>query len=51
MKQAEAKKNKGFKDFNNGLLNGNGNKYGQLKGNPDPVQEGTSPGIEKKENY
>jgi immune inhibitor A len=50
VKAAEAKKQQKFKDFNNGLLKGKGNKYGQLKGNPDPVQEGSSPGIQKKGN-
>ncbi|MEH7483009.1 immune inhibitor A domain-containing protein [Neobacillus drentensis] len=48
VKAGDAKKQKQFKDFNNGLLKGNGNKNGQLKGNPDPVKEGTSPGIQKK---
>ncbi|MEH7083106.1 immune inhibitor A domain-containing protein [Neobacillus drentensis] len=48
VKAAEAEKQHKFKDFNNGLLKGKGNKYGQLKGNPDPVQEGTSPGIKKQ---
>jgi immune inhibitor A len=48
VKAAEAKQQKKFKEFNNGLLKGQGNKYGQLKGNPDPVQEGESPGIQKK---
>lgn len=48
VKAAESEKQKKFKDFNNGLLKGKGNKYGQLKGNPDPVQEGTSPGVQKK---
>lgn len=48
VKAGDAEKQRKFKDFNNGLLKGNGNKNGQLKGNPDPVQEGTSPGIQKK---
>jgi immune inhibitor A len=48
VKAANAEKQQKFKDFNNGLLKGKGNKYGQLKGNPDPVQEGTSPGVQKK---
>ncbi|SFB19785.1 MULTISPECIES: immune inhibitor A domain-containing protein [unclassified Bacillus (in: firmicutes)] len=48
VKAAEAEKQQKFKDFNNGLLNGKGNKNGHLKGNPDPVQEGTSPGVVKK---
>ncbi|WML60213.1 immune inhibitor A domain-containing protein [Neobacillus sp. PS2-9] len=47
VKAAEAEKQRKFKDFNNGLLKGKGNKYGQLKGNPDPVQEGKSPGVQK----
>lgn len=48
VKAAEAKKQKKFKDFNNGLLNGKGEKNGHLKGNPDPVKEGTSPGVQKE---
>ena len=48
MKQAEAKKQKEFKEFNNGLLNGNGNKNGQFKKQPDPVKEGASPGVVKQ---
>lgn len=48
VKAGDAEKQRKFKDFNNGLLNGNGNKNGQLKGNPDPVKEGTSPGIKKQ---
>ncbi|WP_226645712.1 immune inhibitor A domain-containing protein [Mesobacillus subterraneus] len=39
VKAAEAAKLKNFKDFNNGLLNGKGEKKGHLKGNPDPVIE------------
>jgi len=39
VKAAEAAKQKKFKDFNNGLLNGKGEKKGHLKGNPDPVNE------------
>ncbi|RHW42714.1 M6 family metalloprotease domain-containing protein [Neobacillus notoginsengisoli] len=38
-KAGEAKKQKKFKGFNNGLLNGKGEKNGHLKGNPDPVSE------------
>lgn len=48
VKAAEAEKQSKFKEFNNGLLNGDGNKNGHLKGNPDPFQEGTSPGVNKK---
>lgn len=48
VKKAEAEKQSKFKEFNNGLLNGNGKKNGHLKGNPDPVQEETSPGVSKK---
>jgi immune inhibitor A len=48
VKAAQASKQNKFKDFNNGLLNGNGKKTGQLKGNPDPVSESPSPGIVKK---
>jgi immune inhibitor A len=48
VKAAEAKKQSKFKEFNNGLLNGKGNKNGHLKGNPEPVKEGTSPGVNKK---
>lgn len=39
VKKAEAEKQSNFKEFNHGLLNGNGKKNGHLKGNPDPVQE------------
>lgn len=39
VKAAEADKQNKFKEFNNGLLNGNGNKKGHLKGNPDSVKE------------
>ncbi|WP_088072736.1 immune inhibitor A domain-containing protein [Gottfriedia luciferensis] len=48
VKKAESTKHSDFKKFNNGLLHGNGKKNGQLKGNPDPVQESASPGIVKK---
>ncbi|MDQ6599160.1 immune inhibitor A domain-containing protein [Bacillus salipaludis] len=48
VKAADAEKQRKFKEFNNGLLKGKGNKYGQLKGNPDPVKEGASPGVQKK---
>ncbi|MFS0776600.1 immune inhibitor A domain-containing protein [Neobacillus sp. 3P2-tot-E-2] len=39
VKKAEAEKQSNFKEFNNGLLKGNGKKNGHLKGNPDPIQE------------
>lgn len=39
VKAAEAEKQKNFKNYNNGLLNGKGEKKGHLKGNPDPVSE------------
>jgi immune inhibitor A len=39
VKVSESIKQQKFKDFNNGLLKGNGNKNGHLKGNPDPVKE------------
>ncbi|MEH7012426.1 immune inhibitor A domain-containing protein [Neobacillus niacini] len=39
VKAAEAEKQSKFKEYNNGLLNGKGNKNGHLKGNPDPIQE------------
>lgn len=48
VKAAEAKKENTFKEFNNGLLNGKGNKNGHLKGNPASVEESKSPGVEKK---
>ncbi|MGG5254154.1 immune inhibitor A domain-containing protein [Neobacillus sp. SM06] len=48
VKTADAKKQKKFKDFNKGLLKGKGNKNGQLKGNPSPIQEGASPGVQKQ---
>lgn len=42
VKAAEAKKRNKFKEFNNGMMNGNGNKYGQN------VKEGKSPGVQKQ---
>ncbi|WP_419886936.1 immune inhibitor A domain-containing protein [Neobacillus niacini] len=39
VKKAEAEKQSKFKEFNNGLLKGDGKKNGHLKGNPNPVQE------------
>lgn len=39
VKASQAEKQRNFKDFNNGLLNGKGEKKGHLKGNPDPVSE------------
>lgn len=48
VKQAEAKKQKEFKEFNDGLLNGDGNKSGHFKKQPNPVEEGTSPGVVKQ---
>jgi immune inhibitor A len=39
VKASQAEKQRNFKDFNNGLLNGKGEKKGHLKGNPDPVNE------------
>jgi immune inhibitor A len=39
VKKAEAEKQNKFKEFNNGLLNGDGKKNGHLKGNPETVQE------------
>ncbi|MEH7438461.1 immune inhibitor A domain-containing protein [Neobacillus drentensis] len=46
VKAAEAKKHKKFNEGSNGLTNGDGNKYGQLR--PEPVQEGITPGVQKK---
>ncbi|XJZ25653.1 immune inhibitor A domain-containing protein [Bacillota bacterium Lsc_1132] len=48
VKTANADKQKKFKDFNKGLLKGKGNKKGHLKGNPNPVQEGASPGVQRQ---
>lgn len=48
VKAAESVKEKNFKEFNNGLLNGNGKKNGHLKGNPAQVEESASPGVAKK---
>lgn len=39
VKAAAAAKQDKFKSFNNGLLNGDGQKKGHLKGTPEPVQE------------
>ncbi|WP_423409211.1 immune inhibitor A domain-containing protein [Heyndrickxia sp. MSNUG] len=49
VKASQAEKQKKFKDFNNGLLNGKGEKKGHLKGNPDPVIE-TAYNGEKRED-
>jgi len=49
VKASQAEKQKNFKDFNNGLLNGKGEKKGHLKGNPDPVSE-TAYNGEKRED-
>ncbi|WP_409291423.1 immune inhibitor A domain-containing protein [Peribacillus sp. SCS-37] len=49
VKQSEAKKQQEFKKFNNGLLNGNGQKKGHLKGNPDPVSETKYTGDTRKD--
>lgn len=48
VKAAESAKEKNFKEFTNGLLNGNGKKNGHLKGNPAQVEESESPGVAKK---
>jgi immune inhibitor A len=48
VKQAEAKKQKQVKEFNNGLLNGKGNKNGHLNKQPASVEEGASPGVVKQ---
>ncbi|MDQ1145543.1 immune inhibitor A [Bacillus sp. SORGH_AS 510] len=45
-KAGDAKKRNKFKEYNKGFLKGQGNKYGQIK----PVEEGASPGIQKKGN-
>ncbi|WP_423798216.1 immune inhibitor A domain-containing protein [Neobacillus sp. SAB-20_R2A] len=42
VKAGDAKKHNAFKEFNNGMMNGNGNKYGLN------VKEGKSPGVQKK---
>ncbi|WP_409296897.1 immune inhibitor A domain-containing protein [Peribacillus sp. SCS-26] len=49
VKKTEAKKQQDFKKFNNGLLNGNGQKKGHLKGNPDPVSETKYTGETRKD--
>ncbi|TDL76725.1 M6 family metalloprotease domain-containing protein [Rhodococcus qingshengii] len=49
VKAAEAEKQNKFNDFNNGLLNGKGNKNGHLKGNPDPIQETAHTGDVRKD--
>jgi immune inhibitor A len=49
VKAAQAEKQRNFKDFNNGLLNGKGEKKGHLKGNPDPINE-TAYNGEKRED-
>ncbi|ULT55190.1 immune inhibitor A [Neobacillus drentensis] len=42
VKAGDAKKKKKFKEYNNGMMKGNGNKYGQN------VKEGKSPGVVKQ---
>ncbi|WP_026563697.1 immune inhibitor A domain-containing protein [Bacillus sp. UNC41MFS5] len=42
VKAGDAKKQKKFKEYNNGMMKGNGNKYGQ------DVKEGKSPGVVKQ---
>jgi immune inhibitor A len=49
VKAAESVKQKNFKGFNNGLLNGKGNKNGHLKGNPDPLKESAYNGDVRKD--
>jgi immune inhibitor A len=49
VKAADTAKQKNFKDFNNGLLNGTGNKNGHLKGNPDPVKEAPYNGTKRED--
>lgn len=49
VKKAEAEKQSNFKEFNNGLLKGNGKKNGHLKGNPDPVQETAYNGAKRED--
>lgn len=48
-KASAAEKEQKFKEFNNGLLKGNGNKYGHLKGNPAPVDETAYTGEVRKD--
>lgn len=49
VKASEAEKQQDFKEFNNGLLNGDGNKNGHLKGNPGPVKETAYNGVVRKD--
>ncbi|MBT2679845.1 immune inhibitor A [Bacillus sp. ISL-35] len=49
VKAAESGKQKDFKNFNNGLLNGKGEKKGHLKGNPDSVSESDYNGDVRKD--
>ncbi|MGG1399221.1 immune inhibitor A domain-containing protein [Bacillus salipaludis] len=42
VKKGDAKKLQKFKEYNNGMMKGNGNKYGQN------VKEGKSPGVQKQ---
>ncbi|MDR7073069.1 immune inhibitor A domain-containing protein [Fictibacillus barbaricus] len=48
VKASGAEKQRDFKEFNNGLLNGNGKKNGHLKGQPDPVKETPYTGTQGK---
>ncbi|KZE64349.1 peptidase M6 [Fictibacillus phosphorivorans] len=49
VKASDAEKQREFKGFNNGLLNGNGKKNGQYKKQPDPVSETEYTGAVRKD--
>jgi immune inhibitor A len=50
VKASNSERQQEFKDFNNGLLNGDGNKNGHLKGNPEPAKESKYTGEVRKDN-
>ncbi|WNB92788.1 immune inhibitor A domain-containing protein [Bacillus sp. NEB1478] len=50
VKASNAEKQREFKEFNNGLLNGNGKKNGHYKKQPDPVDETKYTGKVRKDN-
>lgn len=50
VKAADSTKKQKFKEFNNGLLNGKGNKNGHFKKGPEPVQETPYTGEVREDN-
>ncbi|WP_318502919.1 immune inhibitor A domain-containing protein [Bacillus sp. T3] len=50
VKASDAVKDKNFKEYNNGLVNGKGQKNGQLKGTPTPIKEASYNGEKREDN-